>query len=116
MVENGSLMLAARSDGCSRRTLHGIYGVVERVQGPPGFLYCFGRHRPLYSTAGVHCTANTPRNEQSREEAHLLPLGDETAALEDYSYTHACTAIVRWPDTLNSGVSCRTYPLRAVTH
>ena len=73
MLENGSLTLAARSDGCSRRTLHGIYGVVDRVQGPTSFLDCFGRHRPLHSTAGVYRTANTPRNEQSREEAHLYP-------------------------------------------
>jgi hypothetical protein len=108
MMENGSLTLVARPDGCSRRTLHGIYSVVDRMQGPAGFLNCFGRHRPLHSTSGVYRTANTPRNEQSREEAHLLPPGNETAALEDYSETHACA---RRDSPLARYASCQAYPL-----
>jgi hypothetical protein len=112
MVENGSLTLAVRSDGCSRRTLHGIYGVVDRVQGSTGFLDCFGRHSPLHSTAGVYGTANTPRYEQSREEAHLYLQATKPAALEDYSYTHACAGMACWPDTLTA----RRIRDAAVTH
>jgi hypothetical protein len=75
------------------------------MQGPTSFLDCFGRHRPLHSTAGVYHTANIPRNEQSREEAHLFTPSDETAALEDYTYMRACAGIVCWPDTLAADVS-----------
>jgi hypothetical protein len=55
MPENGSFALATRSDGCCRRTLHGIHGVVDRMQGPTGPFDRFGCHRRF--TARLGCTA-----------------------------------------------------------
>ena len=61
-------------------------------------------------TARPGCTArrNTPRNEQSREETHLLPPGNETSCPERVL---PCASIRR--DSLPARyASCQTYPLR----
>jgi hypothetical protein len=71
--EDGSLALAARSDGCCRRTLHGIHSVVDRIQGPTCPFDRFRRHRPLHGATWVHSTADTARNKQSGEETHPNP-------------------------------------------
>jgi len=71
MPENGSLTLAARSDRCCRRTLHGIHRVIDRMQGLTCPFNRFGCHRPLQRAAGVHGTADTTRNKQPGEETHL---------------------------------------------
>jgi hypothetical protein len=70
VAEDGSLALAARSDGCCRRTLHGIHGVVDRMQGAACPFDCFRRHRPLHGATRVHGTADTARNKQPGKEAH----------------------------------------------
>ena len=70
MPEDRSLALAARSDSGCRRPLHGIHGVIDRMQGPPCPFDCFRRHRPLHGATRVHGTADTARNKQPGEEAH----------------------------------------------
>jgi hypothetical protein len=60
MPEDRSLALATRSDGCCRRTLHGINGVVDRMQGTPRLFDRFRRHRTLHGATpgawhGGHC-------------------------------------------------------------
>jgi hypothetical protein len=89
MPEDRSLALAARSDGCCRRTLHGIHGVVDRMQGPTCPFDRFRRHRPLHGTTWVHGAADTARNKQPGEETHPNPKGDEMAVLKDYSRWHS---------------------------
>ena len=73
MPKDRSLALAARSDCCCRRTLHGIHGVVDRMQGPPCLFDCFRRHRPLHGATWVHRTADTARNKQPGKETHPKP-------------------------------------------
>jgi hypothetical protein len=84
MPENGSLALAlaARSDSCCRRTLHGIHGIVNRMQGPACPFDHFRRDRPLHGATWVHGTADTARNKQPGEETHLIPKSDKTDALK----------------------------------
>ena len=85
MPENGSLALAARSDSCCRRALHGIHSVVDRMQRSARPFDRFGRNRPLHGTTGMHGAADAARNKQPGQEAHLYPPCDQTAVSEDYS-------------------------------
>ena len=84
--ENGSFALAARPDGGCRRTLHGIHGVVERMQGSAGFLDHLGCHRSFHGTTRVCGTTDTARNEQPGKETHLrLPRQDHYPLVSDSS-------------------------------
>jgi hypothetical protein len=89
MTENGSLALAARSDSCCRRTLHGIYSVVDRMQGSTCPFDRFGSNRPLHSTTGMHGTADTPRNKQPGEEPHLYPQATKRLCSQTTPAAHA---------------------------
>jgi hypothetical protein len=71
--EDRGLALAARSDSCCRRTLHGIHSVVDRMQRPTCPFDRFRRHRQLHGAARVHATADTARNKQPRKETHPKP-------------------------------------------
>lgn len=67
MPEDGSrsLALSARPDGRCHGTLHGIHGVVNRMQGPACPLDRLRCHRPLHGATRMHGTTDTARNKQS---------------------------------------------------
>jgi hypothetical protein len=72
--ENGSIALAVRSDSCCRRALHGIHGVVYRMQCSTCPFDRFGRNRPFRGLTGMHGPADAAWNKQPGEETHLYPI------------------------------------------
>lgn len=81
---------ATRPDGCCRRTLDGIHGVVDRMQGPACPFDRLGCHGPLHRATGVHSTADTARNKQPGEETHLHSQDEQTTGLKRLLRWQAC--------------------------
>jgi hypothetical protein len=90
MPENRSLALAARSDSCRCRTLNGIHSVVDRMQRSACPFDGFGCNRPLHSTTGMDGAADTARNKQPGEEAHLYPQATKRPHPKTTLAAHAC--------------------------
>ena len=103
--EDGSLALAARSDGCCCRPLHGINGIVDGVQGPACLLGCLGRHRPLHGVAGMHGAADTPWGQATWRRNPRLPQTMRWLSWQPTPPKHACADVKGCPGHRDGGLS-----------
>jgi hypothetical protein len=92
MPENGSLALAARSDSCRCRALHGIHSVIHRMQRSTCPFDRFGCNCPLHGTTGMHGPADAARNKQPGK-AHLDPQATKRQWPKTTLAAQACACI-----------------------